>query len=99
MVKSSVMGYGNIISYNNSIVFTSTEVAGSAMKILCSLLEAVLTDMNKLTNIPMEILVQDYICETGNDIMHESMKAASGVELPIYTRTVINKLLDKKEEI
>ena len=97
MAKMATMGYGNVIADDKGVVFTSVNAATSMMKCVIDVLGIMANDMSKLTGIPVEFLIEDYICETGNDIGHEIFKDLTGINEPTPSRERINEILREKE--
>lgn len=95
MAKMATMGYGNVITDDRGMVFTSVNAATSMMKCMMDILGVMATDMSKLTGIPVEFLMEDYICETGNDIGHEIFKDLTGIDEPTPSRERINRLIEE----
>ena len=93
MTTMATIGYGNIISDTRGIIFTSMNAVESTIECMNDILSVMVEDMSKLTGIPVEILLSDYINETGHNIMHESIKAVTNINEPTITRKRINKII------
>ena len=73
----STCGYGNIIATEKDVIFTSQQAINCTMENLLKLLEVAITDLSKITNIDKQSIIQDYISETGIDILEDSFKAVA----------------------
>lgn len=92
MIISSDASYGHVIADEKGVMFTSPEAANSALKVMSDVLDKMSIDMSKLIGIPVECIIQDYVEETGNNLMHEAFKAVTGRDEPTLTRELIDRL-------
>lgn len=70
-------GYGNIIATEKDVIFTSQQAINCTMENLFKLLEVAITDLSKITNIDKESILQDYVSETGIDILEDAFKTVA----------------------
>jgi myosin-crossreactive antigen len=92
----STCGYGNIIATEKDVIFTSQHAINCTMENLFKLLDMAITDLSRITNLDKECVIQDYISETGIDILEDSFKAVAiknGVN-PDFFKTLTRMKID-----
>lgn len=89
-------GFGHILKDGNSVIFTSTEAAGTFAQTLIKMAEAMAKDLSDLTGVPMARLIDDYITENELSLMVSAFRAVlrkRGIKPETtYSRTVIEDL-------
>lgn len=90
---------GHIVTMSDGSAFvTSPNVANDVISVMSTIMNAMATDLSKLTGLSSEDILRDYYDECECDIMNAAFNAVirkHGSEpIPTLTRTVINSKLE-----
>ncbi len=93
-------GYGHVISDNDKLTFLG-EGAEGYIDILLSIVTSMSEDMSKLTGIPVDNIIKDYMEENEINPMTAAFNAVlrkKGYEImPTLTRNVLNRMIKERK--
>lgn len=91
---------GHIVTMSDGSTFvTSPNVAKDIISVLLTIVNAMATDLSKLTGLPSEDILRDYYDECECDIVNAAINAVirkhDSEPIPTLTRTVVNSKLEE----